>query len=84
MLNLLSFETRAEAANAITQLAEIERRVFIMALCWSSPCWLALLNDGQKSHRNTVPVANKLLLFPLQTVACIAINRGISGSRINW
>ena len=33
MLNLLSLETRAEVANAITQLAEMERRVFIMALC---------------------------------------------------
>ena len=33
MLNLLSLETRAEVANAITQPDEIDRRVFIMALC---------------------------------------------------
>lgn len=63
MLNLLSLETSAEVAKAITQLAEIDNRVFMMALCWSSPLRAALLKEGQKSQRNTVPVSSKPLVM---------------------
>ena len=55
MSNLFSSETSAETAKATRQQAASARYVLMTARCWSSPGARAELNDGQYSHRNTVP-----------------------------
>jgi hypothetical protein len=55
MLNLLSLATSDETANAVTQQAASEKYVLMTARYWLSPVTSAALNDGQNTHRNSVP-----------------------------
>lgn len=55
MLNLLSLATSDETANAVTQQAASEKYVLMTARYWLSPVTSAALNDGQNTHKNSVP-----------------------------
>jgi hypothetical protein len=56
MLNLLSFATSDETANAVTQQAANEKYVLMTALYWLSPVTRPALKEGQKTHKKRVPV----------------------------